>query len=151
VIEILHGHDEAVGQWVAWRLFEGRRAFTNFKAMGWCEDGQLIGGTVFHNFDPGSGVIEMSTASISPRWLTRRVINAMYGYIFDVAKCQATVLRVSEFNEGMVEIAQRFGYQGVLIPRLRGRHEAEWIFLLTEEQWRAHPLCLSDSPKSRIA
>jgi len=44
---------------------------------------------------------------------------------------------VSERNTGMVEIAQRFGFQGTLIPRLRGRTESEWIFTLTDDDWRA--------------
>lgn len=50
------------------------------------------------------------------------------------------VLRVSERNAGMISIAERFGFTRHRIPRLRGRDEAEIIFTLTDNDWRAHPV-----------
>jgi RimJ/RimL family protein N-acetyltransferase len=115
--------------------FDAARDFGNCVAIGWVEDGNLIGGTVYHNWSPEAGVIELSTATTSPRWLTRKSLQTMFGYPFDQLGCQMVVLRVSEHNARMRDIAKRFGFSETTIPRLRGRNEAECIYCLTVEQW----------------
>ena len=97
---------------------------------------QMVAGTLFYDWDPSARVLQLSSASTDRRWLTRRVVRAMFHMAFDMIGAQLAVLRVSERNAGMVAIAQRFGFQGVLIPRLRGRDEAEWLFTLTDDDWR---------------
>lgn len=97
----------------------------------------MVAGVVFHNYSPESGVMEMSAAAISPRWMTRRVLHAMHSYIFEDAGCQMAVMRVSEQNTKMTAIAERFGYTPYRIPRLRGRDEAEILFTLTDDDWKA--------------
>lgn len=136
---IVFGQDKAVAAWVA-----GQLGYTNFEgyycgAVGIAENGQLIGGTCFHNWYEKDGVVEMTSASITSKWLTRRMIRAIFNYAFELLECQLVVMRVSENNTVMVNIARRFGCSGYLIPRLRGRNEAEWIFTLTDDQWRSSP------------
>ena len=96
----------------------------------------IIGAVIFHNYSPESGVIEMSAAAESPRWLTRQTLQAMHSYIFNDAACQMAVMRVSECNARMLRIAKAFGYEAHSIPRLSGRDEAEIILTLTDDQWR---------------
>lgn len=136
-----------VSAWVASHIPGCNRGFERATAIGVAKDGQLIGGTVFHNWSPEAGVIEMSSASTSPHWLTKDMLRAIFGYVFDQLECQLVVMRVSERNTRMVRIAEKFGFDGVLIPRLRGRDENEFIFTLTEEKWRQHPLA-KHQPKS---
>ena len=116
--------------------FEGR-GWGEFAAIGYEWDGELIGGTVFHNWDPTAGVIELSTGTVDPRWMARKSILAMFKFPFDQLGCQMVVLRVAEKNEHMREIARRFGFDEYIIPRLRGPFEAGCIYTLTAEQWRA--------------
>lgn len=111
--------------------------FERATAIGFAQDGELIAGVVYTNWNPRSGVIEMSAAATSPRWIAPASIKAMFGYPFDQLDCQLVVLRVSERNQRMISIAERFGFVGHLIPRLRGPDEAEWIFTLTAEKWRS--------------
>lgn len=132
------GLDGPVSAFVANAIPGCGRGFGKCKTIGVEHDGQIVAGIVYHNWNPESGVIELSSASTDRRWLTRPVIKAMFGYPFDQLQCQSVVLRVSERNRVMCEIAERFGFQGHRIPRLRGRDEAEMIFVLTEEDWRAH-------------
>ncbi|MNL77791.1 hypothetical protein D3C87_2040460 [compost metagenome] len=68
------------------------------------------------------------------------MLKGMFGYPFDQIGCQMVVLRVSEHNAVMIEIAERFGFKAYRIPRLRGRDEAEILFTLTDDDWRAHPV-----------
>lgn len=142
-MDLLYGHNEVVAAWVAAHIPGCERGFDKPVAIGVVENGRLIGGTCFHNWNPEAGVIEMSSAGTSPRWLSRKMLKAIFGYVFDRVGCQLVVMRVSERNSRMVRIAEKFGFAGTLIPRLRGRDEAEWIFTLTDDQWRQHPLARS--------
>lgn len=110
--------------------------YQGYCSMSVVHDGKLVAATLFHGFEPSTGVIELSSASTDKRWLTKPVIRAMFTMCFDIIGAQLAVLRVSERNADMVAIAKRFGFDMVLIPRLRGRDEAEYICTLTEEAWR---------------
>ena len=107
--------------------------------MGVFEDGDLVAGTLYHNWHPENGVIELTSASTTRKWLTKRVVNAMFHLPFHTLDCQMCVLRVSERNKVMVHIARSFGFGEVFIPRLRGRDEGEFIFTFTDDQWRDSP------------
>ncbi|MEI2296789.1 GNAT family N-acetyltransferase [Ensifer sp. MJa1] len=132
--------NQAIADFVANHIEGCERGFADFTTMGVIDAGGLVAGVVFHNYAPEAGVIELSAASTSKRWMTRSVLKAMFGYAFDEIGCQMAVLRVSERNNGMVAIAKRFGFTPHSIPRLRGRAEAEIIFTLTDSDWRAHPV-----------
>ena len=48
---------------------------------------QLVAGTLYHNWHPESGVIELSSASTDRRWLTKPVVKAMFHMAFDLWLC----------------------------------------------------------------
>ncbi len=132
--------NHAIASFVAGGIPGCERGWDNFTTLGMVEGERLVAGVVFHNYNPEAGVIEISAASISRRWLTRPMLKGMFGYPFGQIGCQMVVIRVSERNTVMVEIAERFGFTAYRIPRLRGREEAEILFTLTDEDWRAHPV-----------
>lgn len=139
MIEALIGENELVARWVAsQRPFNPEMGWGNYKAIGWVEDGVLIAGTVFNNWDTKAGIIEMSTAAQSPRWMTRPVLNTMFQYVFEACACQMVVMRVSDKNTQMCTIARRFGFADALIRRLYGKDEDGHVFTLTKEEWAAH-------------
>jgi RimJ/RimL family protein N-acetyltransferase len=142
VVELVYGQTEVVARFVAAAMKDPafNRGFGECTAIGVAENGDLIGGTVFHDYSPEAGVIEMSSAAVSPRWLAPQMIRAIFGYVFDQLGCQVVVMRVREDNARMVRIAQKFGFDGVIIPRLAGRTIGIWVFTMTEEQWRDHPV-----------
>ncbi|MEP7452822.1 GNAT family protein [Phyllobacterium sp. SB3] len=129
--------NQGIAYFVASHIPGCTRGFESYTTMGVIKDDQLIAGVVYSNFFPETGVIELSAASTSRLWLTRPVLNAMFGYPFDQLGCQICVLRVSERNERMIRILHRFGFGSVRIPRLRGSDEAEIIFTLTDDAWRS--------------
>lgn len=130
--ELVYG-DERIDGWVAYKL--GLRLWPQSYSIANVRDGSILGATVFHGYYPETGVVELTSASDSPRWMDRKMINAVFGYAFDHLKCQLVVIRVSEINARMVNIARGLGFQGYLIPRLRGKNEAEWVFTLTDDDW----------------
>nr|WP_244498449.1 GNAT family protein [Aureimonas ureilytica] len=115
-----------------------RTAFANARGIGVLDDdGRLVAGVLYHGWEPEAGVIEMSSASLSRRWLTRPVLDAIFRYPFEGIGCQLVALRVSERNTHLHRILRAFGFAEFFIPRLRGRDEGEIIFTLTDDAWRS--------------
>ena len=136
MIEIVEDVDGVVTRFVGSLIPNGDRGFGKASAIGYVRDGDLIGGTVFHNYDPEAGVVELTTAAIDPHWLTRETMHAIFAIPFNQWGCQMVILRVAEDNKRMVRIAERYGFDGVLIPRLAGRDKGVWVFTLTDDAWR---------------
>lgn len=132
--------NQAIAYFVAGGITGCERGWENFTTLGLVEGDRLVAGVVFHNYNPEAGVIELSAAATSRRWLTRPMLKGMFGYPLEQIGCQMVVIRVSERNTVMTGIAERFGFTAYRIPRLRGREEAEILFTLTDEDWRAHPV-----------
>lgn len=126
-----------VGRFVCELIWQKADAIREFCSMGVHHAGTLVAGTLYHNWHPETGVIELTSASLDKRWLTRPVVNAMFDLPFKRLGCQLVALRVSETNENMVRIARSFGFDEHFIPRLGGRNTGEHIFTLTDDQWSA--------------
>lgn len=122
---------------IASQIEGGGRGFGACVSMGMSKDGQLIGAMVWHNYNPESAVMEFSGAG-KPGWLTRSVLREMFGYAFNDAGCQMAVARVSEHNKRLHRILTSYGFSAYKIPRLRGRHEDEIVFTLTDDAWRTN-------------
>lgn len=139
MIELAYGVNHEIAAWVANNIQGCERGFDKPVSIGVIRNGAIIGGVVYHNWHPESGVIEMSAAAADSRWLMGPTLHAIFEYPFQQLDCQLVVLRVSERNDRMVKIAFRFGFEGYLIPRLRGRDEGEYLFTLTKERWLKTP------------
>jgi len=123
-------------QWASMKLFDHLRGFGPCHCMGVFDKGKLVGVMVYHNFDRKSGAIEVSGAADTPRWLTKKVLWEMFAYPFEHLDCQIVVMRVSTENTRLHRILTAYGFECYRIPRLRGRHEDELIFTLTDDAWR---------------
>lgn len=127
----------ALGEWCRIRIGLPR-PFASFTSLGVFQGGELLGAAVFHNYEPESGVIEVSGASSSARWLPRQVLYELFSYVFDQLGCQMAVFRVSEKNTRLHRIMRAYGFDEFRIPRLAGRHEDQILFTLTDDAWRAN-------------
>jgi RimJ/RimL family protein N-acetyltransferase len=128
----------AIGEFVSTIIFGDPGHFRDYCSLAVIDAGSVIAGVLYHHFDPAHGVMEMSAASVDKRWLTRPVLRAMFAVPFDLFGCQLAVLRVSERNAAMLRIAKAYGFNEFIIPRLRGRDEAEHILTLSDDDWRAN-------------
>lgn len=129
---------QAVGEFVSHAIFGRGGQIGGYAAMAVVDDTRIIAGVLYNNWHPENGVVEMHAAAVDKRWLTRPVLKAMFAFPFDQMKCQMCVLRVSENNKAMLRIAKAYGFREYVIPRLRGRNEAEHILTLTDDDWRAN-------------
>lgn len=132
---------DGIARFVGDRIPGGSRGFGNCVCLGVIGRERLIAGVVFHNWNPEAQVIELSSAALSRRWLTRPVLWSMFDYAFNQIGCQMVVARVSEKNRdengrGIQRIFTAYGFNETRIDRLGGRDTAELIYTLTDTDWR---------------
>lgn len=130
--------NQAVGHFVCRTIWGREGAVHDFCSMAVFDDSGLIAGMLYHNYYPDEGVVELTGAARSKRWITRPVLRALFAMPFDILGCQLLAMRVSSRNHNMLGIGRSFGFDEYIIPRLRGRHEDEHVFTLTDDQWRGH-------------
>ena len=97
----------------------------------------IVAGVMFHNWQPASGVVQISAASDSKRWLTRPTLKAMFGYAFDTMGAQA-VVACMDAGRPLIRIFEAYGFKRYEIPRLRGRNKAEAVLVLGDDEWKAN-------------
>lgn len=141
-MQLLYGHDQTVAAFVAAQI--GGRLASGFGpclAHGVIDnEGRLVGGFVWTNYDPFTGTIEMSGASLTPKWMTGGVLNEAFAFVFEQIGCQMIVTQNSAENTRIHRQLARYGWDRFDIPRLMGRNEDGVVWTLTAEQWRASPL-----------
>jgi RimJ/RimL family protein N-acetyltransferase len=139
MLRYVYGHDQVIARFVAALIpHVGWRGFpANSKAFGVIdEDGKLIAGLVYTNWNPDAATIEISGAAVDPRWLTRETLRRMFSYPFDECACQMVVMRVLATNERLLRQLAAYGFNFVEVKRLFGRHQDGVICSLTVEDWR---------------
>lgn len=126
---------DAVAAFVAGEL-GFTRGFGECKAIGFMDGTGIVAGFVYHNWNPEAAVIEISGASTRRNWATKGVVRSIFAYPFDQLGCQMVVARHSVHNRRVRRIWRALGASEYVIPRLRGRNEAEAVATLTVEAWR---------------
>ena len=150
----VYGHDQVVAQFAATLIPHCRRGFGACKAIGVVEDGILIAGFVYHNWDPEAEIIEISGAALpGRRWCTPMTLAHIYRYPFLQLNCQMIVQRVPADNIGLLSQLNRLNYAFIRFPRLFGSDRDGVLGLLTIEAWAANRICqryrhhVLDNPK----
>jgi RimJ/RimL family protein N-acetyltransferase len=134
----LIGHNDVVARFVAAHIPHCERGFgTKIMTLGVVDGGRLIGGLVYHNYDPEAATIEISGAAIDPRWLTRTTLRLMHVYPFVDARCQMVVMRVSADNTRLLRQLKALGYKRVTVERLFGRDRDGVVATLTDDVWKS--------------
>lgn len=132
--------NQAVGDFVSDLIWDEPGQFENFCTMAVADEDQLVAGVVYHNYQPRSQTIEISSASKRRKWMSRAVIREAIDMPFTVLGCQAVLARHSEDAKHIRHIWNALGAEEYIIPRLRGRNEpAECVAVLTQEAWQTSP------------
>lgn len=132
----VYDHSDAVKAFVAQGLWDGRRHIDGY-GLGFAnETDGLVAGVVYHNYDPDSGVIEITAYSARRDWLNRDRLKLIFGYPFDQLGVRVCVARISENNTRTLRIWRAFGAELTPIPHLRADGEAENVAVLHRDTWK---------------
>lgn len=127
--------NRALAGWMEAQLGLQRPFREPYSTMGIFLRNELSAALIFENYRVEDGTIEIGVASTSPRWLNRTVMNAMAEFVFGQLGCQMAVFRTSERNKEACMLMERAGFDRIVVPRLRGRDEAEHFYCLTDDAW----------------
>jgi hypothetical protein len=140
MLDYVYGHEALVSSFVSVRMPTGRgRGFGNCRTIGVIENGTLIAGLVYHNFDPEAGTIEISAAALPGKpWMSRETIKRMFQYPFLGCHCQMIINRVDADDERQLFQLARYGYLFTRLVRGLGRDKDLMVCTLTREAWEAN-------------
>lgn len=128
--------NDAVGGFISERIWGVQKPFPLSTTMAVFENGQLIAGFAFYDYDSEAGVLQISGAADTPRWLTRRTLFALFDFPFNRLGCQTVVMRVDPTNTRLGRILTSYGFNRFDLPRLRGRDKDEALYILHDDVWR---------------
>ncbi len=101
--------------------------------MGIFQGDTLCAVVIFENYRGIEGTVEIGAAATSPVWLNRSVLHAIADFVFDHLGCQLAVFRTSGNNKRACRFLKKIGCELTVVPRLRGRTEAEHIYTLSDD------------------
>ena len=138
-MKLLYGHSKEVAAFVASLIPRCADGFGPCQAIGVIDnDGRLLAGWVWNNWDPLAQTIEFSGASLTPHWMTQDILHKLFAYAFDEVGCQMVLTRNSENNKRLHRQLARYGFTRWDVPRLFGRGENGVFWTLTDDDWRAN-------------
>ena len=108
MIELVYGQDEAVAIRVQEKL-SARTMWRYPNTIGIKKDDELIAGLVYH--DATARNIQISMASTSPLWCTKKTLRYIFGYPFLQLKVARVTVCTHADNEKMRSLALRLGFQ----------------------------------------
>ena len=139
--EMVSGSPEFFAQWVAHQLDIPIEEFGDYAAGGIVLDGRLIGGLVYNEYriQRFGKTMQISIATTSPRWCTRKVLRSLFGYPFQqmgVTRLWAAARRKNTQSRSLMERLgfkyegmARKGYDGIQDSAIYAMlpHECDWI------------------------
>lgn len=136
-MRLLYGHDRAVEQFVSERIKGCENGFGACRTAGVIDQaGNLVAGWIWHNWDPAAQTIEFSGAALGPGWITRSILNKLFGYAFEGIDCQMIITRNRADNTSLHRQLETIGFSRFDIPRLFGRETDGVAWALTDDDWK---------------
>jgi RimJ/RimL family protein N-acetyltransferase len=110
LIEIITGWDAALTHWVSRELGVelGTGQARSCAALGFAEDGRLLGAVVYHSYRWPN--IEAALWTESPRWCSRRSLFALFCYPFRTLECRRFGATVAATNQPARDFVRRLGF-----------------------------------------
>lgn len=118
------------------------RGFGPATAIGVSDGEKLVAGVIYHDWTPETGTIEISTAAVNRKWLSRPVLRAIFDYPFNQIGCQMVIARTLAENYHLRRMARVVGARECLIERLYGMDRDGVILTLTKEAWTGSKFAL---------
>lgn len=143
MIYVFTDQQEELKEWITAHLNAPAGTFNNSICIGIAEGGgtpsdRMIGAVAYHNgkeFHNGRLICEASIATTSPKWATRGVLRAVFGYPFLNlgvvclrTTCDRKRKKIRKFNERL-----GFKYEGIARKLFDGERDAAVYSMLPHE------------------
>lgn len=124
-----------VAAWVRSRIPFPRASFGECVAVGVVgNDGQALGGVVFHDYQPECGTMCFSIAADSARWCTKRLIGRIMLYPFEQAGVNKLWAVMAAGNERAIRLSKGLGFkQEARLHQHFGKQDAVVVRLFARE------------------
>jgi RimJ/RimL family protein N-acetyltransferase len=143
---IVYGEDGQVAEWVALQIpdMAGTASPDSFgpcRAMGVVRRNELVGGVVFHDWQPKFKTIGLSGAAVSPMAALPGTVRALLAYPFHECGVHLVWAKCRFRNEGAARFLTGLGFirDGVLRRRFGDDHEANWSLTRREYERKWTP------------
>lgn len=109
---LIFGFDHEIAQWVAERIphMHGGN-FGPCAAIGISSDGKLLGGLVYHDYQPELGTIQLSMAADNPMWARRKNIAGLLHYPFEQLGVYKVWTATPHDNEAALKVNLHIGFK----------------------------------------
>ena len=131
---------DVILQWTAEKLENDVEKYQPCSAMGIMIGNELIGGLIYNDYRecPMGSTIEISIATVSPRWATRRTLREIFSYPFvqlQVDRLQAMTARTNHVTRKLLK-RLGFKHEGVMRRYYDGQEDAFIFSMMPEEAAR---------------
>ena len=135
-MRLLFGESETVAPFVARLIWGEGYEFGPNQAIGVLDkDGTLVAGMVYHQMHLQHGIIEMSGASLTKRWLNKEILHSIHAYPFSIPGVRVVVHHNGPHQTSLHRTLRAYGYQETLIPNLWDEGEPMHTWTLTRADW----------------
>lgn len=140
-MQLLFGCDAEVARWVAARLpefSEGDAVERPCAAIGVMrDDGSMVAGWAFHDYQPSAGTIQLSAAADAPTWARREVIAGLLAYPFRQLGVFKVWAAIGLWNERALSAAKSIGFkQEAVLAHQFGRKRHAAILRMLEPDFK---------------
>ena len=108
-MELLLHHDQDVAEWVKERVKYSGNGWKDYTAIGVMDKEVMVAGVVYHDYHGHS--IQMSIATETPKWASRRIIGLLFDYPFRQLGCVRVTALTSPDNHASRNMLWRLGFK----------------------------------------
>lgn len=109
MLDIIWGCD--FGPWILDRLPLVRTFGQHYRTVGIGDGKQVIAAVVYYDYYERFKTLQISMASITPRWCSRRTVQAILRYPFVDLGCERVTAHTSSGNTKMIKLFDGVGFK----------------------------------------
>lgn len=109
-LKLLFGKDDLLAKWVASQIPHVSE-FGPSRAIGIMDDDRILGAIVYHDYQPLYRTCQISMASSSPKWCTKRVVKDILAFPFIQYGCNKVWTATPHTSERVIKFNLALGFR----------------------------------------
>ena len=147
-MRLVIGHDAAVASFVAMLIPQVQRGFGECAAIGVAHGDTLLGGVVYHDFQPECRAIQLSFGAVDSRWLIgppgdrRAIVRGLLAYPFEQLRLNRVWGLTPKKNRRARAVIDGLGFKREGVARAGFGDDDAIISGLLRREWLAGPYAM---------